>query len=286
MQVRDYELSGILGEGGMGRVYAARHVRLCEPVAVKELLLADRAMADQFLVEARLLYGVRHPCFPTVKDYFVESGKHYLVMDRIAGESLQSVLATHGRVPVDTLDWVVDQLLEGLDYLHARGIVHRDIKPGNVMVDVAQRRAVLVDFGIARSNASTMHTVAAVRHAYTPHMAPPEQYAGARSTPATDLYQLGATTYYAASGLLPPEAVHRLGRDTLVDIAHCVPSLGARRSEAIRRALALDPAARPASASQMRAEWAESVAAPPITAVSSRALDTYRRLGALDIRRR
>ena len=177
-------------------------------------------------------------------------------------------------------------MLEGLTYLHERGVVHRDIKPANVMVDASSRRSVLVDFGIARSCANAARTVAFVRTALTPHFAPPEQYRGEPSTQWADLYQLGATAYYAATGVLPPESIARVNGDALLDIAMLAPTLDPRRAGAIRSALALDPAHRPRSAAAMRALWTHGIPAAPASTVSPRALDTYRRLGANDIRRR
>jgi serine/threonine protein kinase len=285
VRVRDYEIERVLGQGGMGRVYAARHARLGERVALKELLLADPALAQQFLLEAKLLYGLRHPCFPTVKDYFTAGGKHYLVMDLIAGDSLQDLLDRERALAEPEVRAVIAQLLEGLAHLHGLGVVHRDIKPGNIMVDRAAGRAVLVDFGIAKALAHAAHTVAAVRGAFTPHMAPPEQYRGEPSTFATDVYQVGATAYYAATGVLPPESVRLRSDAELPDPRLCAPALSAAFARAVLRAMALAPDARYPSAAAMLAEWRPAQAAPA-TGVSARALDTYRAQRAHDIRRR
>ena len=288
MRIGDYEAGRLLGEGGMGRVYAATHVRLGEQVALKELSIEDPAMREQFLLEAKLLYNLRHPCFPTVKDYFEHRGRHYLVMDLIAGASLQSIIESETRVAETELQWMLDQILEGLAYLHAAGIVHRDIKPGNIMVEKVARRAVLVDFGIARGTARGVHTIAVARAAFTPHMAPPEQYRGELSTPATDLFQVGATAYYALTGVLPPESIGLRSDADLPDPRAHFASVSRNAAAIIVRAMSLLPAARHASAAAMRAQWLDAGTARngPVTAVSARALDTFRQARSQDIRRR
>lgn len=181
-QIGDYRIEGLLGEGGMGTVWAARHTRTGLPAALKTLRVSRAAQRDFFLAEIRASARLSHPGIVRVYDHgtvqageavgLMQAGDPYLVMERIAGGTLAPHL--HG------LDWpsleaVLLQLLDALAHAHAVGIVHRDIKPGNVLVDGTLPRVRLVDFGIARGpgDAPLMASSAG-----TPMFMAPEQIRG------------------------------------------------------------------------------------------------------------
>lgn len=210
-----YRLERILGEGACGRVYLARDTKERGSVwAVKEvdysaLPLEEFAEARaQFQREANLLQDLRHGCLPRVVDHFQENECDYLVMERVEGPTLESMLK--GRtVPLPESQVVAlgVGLADTLHYLHHRRppVIYRDLKPSNVMVTMTGG-VKLIDFGIARS----MNPVrAGDTTAYgTPGYAPPEQYQG-KTVPASDVYALGVTLHRASTLYEPPEFTFR-----------------------------------------------------------------------------
>lgn len=205
---RRYEVLDTLGQGGMGCVYLVRHAHLDARFALKELTGAGPAAEAQFRQEARILAGLAHPNLPRVSDYVAAKGQNYLVMDYVPGEDLQALLDTRGTpfTPEEVRPWLV-QLLDALAYLHGQGIVHRDIKPGNLKL-TPEGRLVLVDFGIAKAGTAAVpgRTGYYARSAYTPYLAAPEQVMGQATGPRTDLFAVGATFAYLLTGQLPPSA--------------------------------------------------------------------------------
>ncbi|MGB0389711.1 MAG: serine/threonine protein kinase, partial [Ardenticatenaceae bacterium] len=131
-----YLIVGLLGQGGFGAVYEARHLGLGHRVALKQLTLADPRAEKAFEREARILARLRHAALPRVSDYFVYSNHYFLVMEYVEGHDFEALLA--GRTdpfPVEQVLGWADQLLDGLEYLHnqQRPVIHRDIKPGNII---------------------------------------------------------------------------------------------------------------------------------------------------------
>jgi serine/threonine-protein kinase len=214
-----YRIVSPLRQGGMGAVYRAWDVRLKAPVALKEMVpqpgLASRALAQlraQFEQEAVILARLNHPQLVRVTDFFEEGGNAYLVMDFIEGESLADRIEREGSLSeAQVLEWA-GQLLDALAYCHAQGVIHRDVKPQNVIVR-PDGRAVLVDFGLVKLwDPGDPRTKTAMRGMGTPEYAPPEQYdmdAG-HTDVRSDIYGLGATLYHALTGRSPPTATQRI----------------------------------------------------------------------------
>lgn len=207
---RRYEIKRLIKSGGMGAVYEATDLRFKRPCAVKEMLNIASSSEEQeyfvkrFETEGALLYDLRHSGMPDVKDYFIEAGRYYLVMEYISGKDLETVMTAYGcgGVPEGLLiEWSL-QILDVLDYLHSQTppVVYRDLKPSNVMLCDTDNRIALVDFGIARSVArdgsSTMTGIG------TPLYAPKEILLG-KPEPRSDLYSLGATMHTLLTGLVP-----------------------------------------------------------------------------------
>ena len=197
-----YRVERLLGAGASGAVWFVRDTREKGKVwALKELDVSSLTMSEQneawamFSREADLLMSLEHPYLPRGRGRFQEAGRHYLIMERVEGPTLQSVIE-EARRPLherDVLPWAL-QLCEVLHYLHSLQppIVYRDLKPANVMVSV-RGPLKLVDFGIARVLRPAQ---AGDTTAYgTPGYAPMEQYLG-KTTPKSDLYALGATLYH------------------------------------------------------------------------------------------
>jgi tRNA A-37 threonylcarbamoyl transferase component Bud32 len=214
-----YRIVAALGQGGMGAVYKAWDTRLDTAVAVKEMSpqpgLGPEVLAElrkQFRREATVLARLNHPNLVDVTDFFEEGGNAYLVMRFIDGDSLAQRIAHRGPLPETELISVALQLLAGLDYCHSQGVLHRDIKPQNIII-TSDGTAVLVDFGLVKLwDPQDPRTRTAMRGMGTPEYAPPEQYdVGAGHTdPRSDIYGLGATLYHALCGQAPPTATHRV----------------------------------------------------------------------------
>ncbi|HTK05831.1 MAG TPA: serine/threonine-protein kinase [Ktedonobacteraceae bacterium] len=201
-----YKIERIIASGGMGAVYRAIDTRFNRPCAVKEMLdefqqESERAQAvEWFSREATLLLDLNHPCIPRVRDFFVEQGRHYLVMDFIEGWTLAQLLekegnvvgvnGAHGIPEVRARSWA-QQVCSVLTYLHRQTppIIFRDLKPANIMV-TDRDEIKLIDFGIARTFQSQRQSTIILTIGY----APPEQLHG-MPEPRSDLYALGATLH-------------------------------------------------------------------------------------------
>jgi serine/threonine protein kinase len=148
-----YQIQGILGQGGMGVVYQAYDPVLQRTVAIKVLpaqLTIDAEFVARFQREAIASANLRHPHIVTVHDVGQQDGEYFIIMEHLAGNTLEQWLAQHGPMPVAQASQVLEQIASALDYAHSRSIVHRDVKPSNIMLD-AQGRAVLMDFGLVRA---------------------------------------------------------------------------------------------------------------------------------------
>jgi formylglycine-generating enzyme required for sulfatase activity/tRNA A-37 threonylcarbamoyl transferase component Bud32 len=248
-----YRIVKVMGRGGMGAVYEARHLTLDMVCVVKEMLPPDDAelvdaLAKQFAREAKILAGLRHPNLPRVSDYFTENGYYYIVMDLINGQSLDKLIGPQG-LPEKTVRLYADQLLDVLDYLHGQGVLHRDIKPANIIVQ-PDGHVVLVDFGLVKEVGSK--TANYSMRLLTPHFAPPEQYSGGTDA-RSDLYSLAATLYQSLSAQLPTSAADQFAGQKTVSLHQLRPDVSMNTVRVIEKGLQLDRAKRYQSAAEMRA---------------------------------
>jgi serine/threonine protein kinase len=288
-----YELGSRLGVGGMSTVVSAFDERLEREVAIK-LLAEHLADDDQFVTrfrrEALAAARLVHPNIVQVFDFGLDqaSHRHYIAMELVRGQSGAEILRDEGVLEVREALSIVAQACRGLEYAHRNGVVHRDVKPGNLLCG-EDGVVKLADFGIAKaiSEESSITQIGSVLG--TAAYLAPEQAAGEQAGPAADLYALGVVIYQFLSGRLPYEA-QSLTELALKQQREVPPRLDELNHEvtpqlamAVDRALALDPRQRPASADDQRRALADGVrgvgpatsaprvAGPATTATSVRA---------------
>ncbi|MBE2998019.1 serine/threonine protein kinase [Nocardiopsis sp. HNM0947] len=208
--VNRYRLDDVIGTGGMGRVWRGTDTLLDRPVAIKELTtppgLPDHeveVLRTRMIREARSAAQLSHPAIITVFDVADEDGRPWIVMELVEGPSLGTLLQDEGTLSVLRAAEIGEQMAAGLAEAHRRGIVHRDIKPGNVLI-AGDHRAVLTDFGIAHLDGST-HLTSTGLLIGSPSYLAPEVAHGRSATAASDVWALGVTLYQAVEGTLPFE---------------------------------------------------------------------------------
>ncbi len=256
-----YKIITLLGQGGMGSVYEAMDLTLNVPCALKEMEpypgtqgTALPQLREQFQQEARLLAELRHPNVPRVTDHFEDDGNAYLVMDFIHGKRLDEIVTQNGGATTsEVLGWA-RQLMEALAYCHEQGVIHRDVKPQNVII-TSQGQAVLVDFGLAKMvDPDDPRTRTVMRGLGTPEYAPPEQYdkKKGRTDPRTDIYSLGATLYHALTGEPPPAVPERvLNPKSLVPVRRRREDVSRVTNQVLMKSMALRPPQRFQSIAEM-----------------------------------
>jgi serine/threonine protein kinase/beta-lactam-binding protein with PASTA domain len=199
-----YELEQKIGEGGMARVYRARDLRLNRLVAVKVLhshYASDPGFLQRFHHEAQAAANLRHPNIVDVYDVGQEGDVHYIVMEYVQGSDLKSLILRYAPLPIEQAVPIAEAVANGLDTAHRVGLVHRDIKPQNVIVG-EHGQVKITDFGIAKSAMSTAMTETGVTFGTADYISP-EQARGQPATPRSDIYALGVTLYEMLTGRLP-----------------------------------------------------------------------------------
>ena len=265
-----YQLRGTLGHGGMAEVRDAWDTQLQRPVAIKLLhpqLSGQPDFRRRFEVEARAAAGLNHPHVVAVHDYGEQDGTPYIVMERLPGRTLADAMAT-GPLSLEQVRSVLDDVLSALAVAHAAGILHRDIKPGNILL-ADSGSAKLADFGIAKS-AESNHTIAGQIVGTMGYLSA-ERLSGRPATVADDLYAVGVVAYQALTGRPP------FPQDNLVALARAVseehpvpvdvlrPDTDPALVGVVERAMARDQRWRFTSADEMRAALSGAVLArrPP-----------------------
>ena len=269
-----YELGPRLGTGGMGEVFEAHDRKLGRRVAVKLLLptVADPNARARFVREVQLAAALTHPNLVTVYDVGTEGTRPYFVMEVVDGRTLAAALRD-GPLPIDEATRVADGMLAGLGAAHERGLVHRDVKPGNVLLGT-NGAVKLTDFGIAKAaHDATTALTATGQMVGTPSYLSPEQVGGEAVGPTTDVYASGVVLYEMLAGA-PPFRGDSAIATALQHRQAPVPPLVERRpdvppalAQVVGRALEKDPAARFADADTMRGALAASTRVAPAESV-------------------
>ena len=301
-----YRVERVLGTGGFGITYRANEVSIERRVAIKEYLPRTLAVREgtspsvrpissedtgdfeygleRFRDEAQTLVRLRHPNIVQVLKFFEANGTAYLVMDFVEGESLGNILKRDGTLTEPELHEVLHPLLDGIEYIHKAGFLHRDIKPDNIFIR-HDGVPIMLDFGSARQAlGEKSKTLTAI---VTGGYAPFEQYTTGRGQgPWSDIYAMGATLYRAATGWNPPEATNRIIKDTYQPAAEAAVS-GFSKTFLITvdAALAVRPDDRPQSVADWRAMFKHEGGRPlperknPSKAVPDDGFDATTRLG-------
>jgi len=203
--IRDYKIIKKLGEGGMGTVYLADDVMLERKVAIKvlnPLLTMDTHFTERFRQEAKVQASLIHPNIISLFNYFQEDANYCMVMEYADGETLKHLIAGKGPMPEQRAIWVMTQILEALGFAHKRGIIHRDIKPGNILITKDDTVKIL-DFGIAKILQDKGLTKTGTKMGTIYYMSPEQIKAVKDIDHRTDLYSLGVTFYEMLSGRVP-----------------------------------------------------------------------------------
>jgi serine/threonine-protein kinase len=279
-----YEIVGLLGRGGMAAVYRAHDTTLRRDVALKVLYPqygGDRTLIERFEREAVLAAGLDHPNIVPIYDVGEANGLVYIAMKLLGGLSLAEVLRSRGTLSLDEVLPILDQIAAALDYAHARNIVHRDIKAGNIILEEGMGRAnpdlraILTDFGIAKSlDPQTSGLTGTGMLIGTPdYMAPEQIRSGQTVDYRADIYALGVLVFRCLTGQLPFEGGteqvllgHLYG--TVSDPSMLEPSLPPAVDPVVRTALARDPADRYQSAGTFARALHAAAGAQPIPAAA------------------
>ncbi len=248
----EYSIERELGRGGMGVVYLARDVQLDRDVAIKILpagLARTAAARERFVREARMAAGLSHPHIVPIHRVGQAGGFVFFVMSYVDGETLGERLRTHGPLPPAEATRVLREVAWALAYAHGRGIVHRDVKPDNILLEAGTGRALVTDFGIAHGGEAGTATEPG-KIMGTAHFMSPEQAAGEAIDGRSDIYALGVVGYVAVSGRLPfesnnlPALLVSQATEEPPSVMRAAPGLPAAFGAAIDRCLARDPADR------------------------------------------
>jgi len=248
-----YRIDALIARGGMGVVYRATHIALDRPVALKVIardLAEKQGFRDRFLRESRLAARLDHPAVVPVFDAREEEGELIVAMRLVNGSDLRQLIDREGPLEPARAIALLGQVAEALDAAHAAGIVHRDVKPRNILVD--GDRAYLTDFGLAKA-VEESGVLSGTSVVGTVEYMSPEQWRGARVGPATDVYSLGCVLYEALTGIVP---YARKDGDA-------EPEIPAGLDAVIERAVAKDPADRYPNATILIAAAHEREGATP-----------------------
>ena len=271
-RIGPYRLLRVLGRGSAGVVHLALDTRTQQPLALKLLSLAEglpepqaAPLRERFMAEAATARRLSHPDIVRVHGAGEQHGRAWLAMELLGGCDLGRYTHMSRLLPEPLVLRLAQRLARALAHAHAQGVTHRDIKPGNVMLDLPAQQVKLTDFGIAGlADASRTRTGVVLG---TPLYMAPEQLAGAAADPRSDIYSLGVLLFQLLSGRLPHEhaslgeLLRAVARDAAPDLRSLRPQLSPRLAALVAKALHKQPAQRHASANALADALAVELAA-------------------------
>src|SRR5438270_1621437 len=253
-KIGKYDITEVLGEGGMGIVYKAIDPGIGRPVAIKMMTggFADNPdLLKRFQREAQSAGTLQHPNIVIIYELGTHDGNPYMAMEFISGESLETIVSSHRRMSlVDKMDIMI-QMLNGLQYAHEHGIVHRDIKPGNIMV-LKDGTVKIVDFGIARISDNSMTKTGQI--VGTINYMSPEQFNGHVVDGRSDIFSAGVLLYEFLTGVLPfdgaetPSVILKILNEPPPPLKNHLQNFPPELEEVMKKSLAKDREERYASA--------------------------------------
>src|SRR5688572_8018669 len=250
-----YVIGPCIGHGGMARIYSAEHEGLCRQVALKVLTDGVEPGTEgraRFLREARIAAAIKHPNVVNIFDIGVENQVPYLVMELLVGQDLESLLASHGALSEHTIIDIMVPVVAGLVAVHDAGVVHRDLKPGNIFLSKGANDDVepkLLDFGISKAMGGDKMRLTSTQGLLmgTPLYMSPEALLGTEMSPASDQYSLGVVLYECATGVNPfisdsvAETARRVTTGQYTPISEQAIRPSRRLQAIIERMMSLDP---------------------------------------------
>ena len=266
-----YRLERRLAVGGMGEVWQAYDESLTRPVAVKVLrdeYAGDSGFLNRFRTEARNSAALSHPNIATLLDYGEQGGSAYLVMELVIGEPLSDLLEREPVLAASHLIPILAQTARGLSCAHEAGVVHRDVKPGNILI-ARGGRVKITDFGVSRATGQPTMTASGMVMGTAQYLSP-EQAVGKPATPLSDLYSLGVVAYEALVGHRPftgPTAVDIAVAHVNDPVPPLPPAIDKPLGAVVMRLLDKDPKKRPQSADELAELFDRLLARTPPTGV-------------------
>ncbi len=242
--IGSYKVLNKIAEGGMAEIYKAIQPALKRTVVVKKLKDPNREIIARFKQEALLSAGFGHENLLAIYDFLYHERSYYLVMEYVDGEDLRTIVDYLAPVPPDIAALLIMEIARGLEYTHAQNIIHRDIKPGNILISY-EGDVKLIDFGVARDETSTRLTMTGLIVG-TPAYMSPEQASGEPLTPQSDLYALGTLLYELLTGIKPfagenhTEILAKITSNRFTAAERINPDIPYRLRRVIRKALRND----------------------------------------------
>ncbi len=260
-----YEIESELGQGGMATVYLAHDPYIQRQVAIKVLsyqLTTDALFQEYFQREAEVIAALEHPCIVPIFDFGQHGTQPYFVMRYMVGASLQDRMKKE-KPKLHKLSRIIGRVAEGLDAAHAQGVIHRDVKPANILFDV-EGKAYLCDFGLAKLMRQSVDATGTM-FVGTPEYMSPEQVRDDKLDGRSDVYALGVVLYYALAGQPPFEAESSMATaqahitEPVPNILDVNPDLKSVWGEIVSKAMSKDPAQRYATAGELALDVREAV---------------------------